>query len=43
VSRSVPVEVRGLSGVTAVTVGGEVPQFRENPGGGYSLAVLGGE
>ncbi|ONI87918.1 hypothetical protein ALI144C_08260 [Actinosynnema sp. ALI-1.44] len=41
-SRSIPVQVKGLSDVAAVTVGGEVPQFRENPGGGYSLALAGG-
>jgi alpha-tubulin suppressor-like RCC1 family protein len=28
-----------LPGVTHLTVGGEVPGFRENPGGGYALAV----
>lgn len=38
-SRNVPTQVTGLSGVRAVTVGGEVPQFRENPGGGYTLIL----
>lgn len=36
--RLTPVKL-GLTGVKHVTVGGEVPGFRENPGGGYALAV----
>ncbi len=35
----VPVRVQGLRDVKAITAGGEIPQFRENPGGGYSLAL----
>ncbi|MCA1654897.1 MAG: hypothetical protein LC635_00165 [Pseudonocardiaceae bacterium] len=35
----VPVRVPGLSGVRCVTVAGEVPGFREDPGGGSALAV----
>ncbi|GAB2858529.1 hypothetical protein GCM10027176_71280 [Actinoallomurus bryophytorum] len=35
----VPEQVEGLSGVRQVTGGGEVPAFRENPGGGFTLAV----
>jgi alpha-tubulin suppressor-like RCC1 family protein len=35
----VPVPVLGLAGVRRVTAGGEIPQFRENPGGGYTLAL----
>ncbi|HUY45960.1 MAG TPA: hypothetical protein VMV92_09575 [Streptosporangiaceae bacterium] len=38
-ARLTPVEVTGLSGISHVTAGGEVPQFRENPGGGYALAL----
>lgn len=38
-NRLTPVEVKGLHGLRGVTAGGEVPQFRENPGGGYSLAL----
>jgi alpha-tubulin suppressor-like RCC1 family protein len=38
-TRLVPAEVKGLQGIRHVTAGGEVPQFRENPGGGYSLAL----
>jgi len=34
-----PATVSGLAGARAVTAGGEIPQFRENPGGGYSLAL----
>lgn len=37
-NRLVPTKL-GLSGVKNVTVGGEVPGFRENPGGGFALAV----
>jgi alpha-tubulin suppressor-like RCC1 family protein len=36
--RLIPVPV-GLTGVKHVTVGGEVPYFREHPGGGYALAI----
>jgi alpha-tubulin suppressor-like RCC1 family protein len=39
VGRLTPVEVKGLHGIRHVTAGGEVPQFRENPGGGYALAL----
>jgi alpha-tubulin suppressor-like RCC1 family protein len=39
VGRLTPVEVKGLDGIRHVTAGGEVPQFRENPGGGYALAL----
>jgi alpha-tubulin suppressor-like RCC1 family protein len=38
-TRLIPAEVKGLQGIRHVTAGGEVPQFRENPGGGYSLAL----
>ncbi|WP_018681570.1 RCC1-like domain-containing protein [Actinokineospora enzanensis] len=38
-SRATPVQAAGLSGVRHITVGGEVPQFRENPGGGYTVAL----
>jgi alpha-tubulin suppressor-like RCC1 family protein len=38
--RLTPVEVVGLPAVRHVTAGGEVPQFRENPGGGYALALV---
>jgi alpha-tubulin suppressor-like RCC1 family protein len=31
--------VPGLTGVRHITVGGEVPISRENPGGGYALAI----
>jgi alpha-tubulin suppressor-like RCC1 family protein len=34
-----PERVAGLSGVRHITGGGEVPAFRENPGGGFSLAI----
>lgn len=37
-NRLVPTKL-DLSGVKNVTVGGEVPGFRENPGGGFALAV----
>lgn len=36
--RLTPVQL-DISGVSYVTVGGEVPGFRENPGGGYALAI----
>jgi alpha-tubulin suppressor-like RCC1 family protein len=35
-----PAPVPGLQGIGQITTGGEVPISRENPGGGYSLAVL---
>lgn len=35
----VPVQVPGLSGVRHVTVGGDVPFVRENPGGGSATAI----
>jgi alpha-tubulin suppressor-like RCC1 family protein len=38
-TRLMPAEVKGLRNIRQVTAGGEVPQFRENPGGGYSLAL----
>ncbi|HEX5493760.1 MAG TPA: hypothetical protein VFX70_04190 [Mycobacteriales bacterium] len=38
-SHLVPVLLPGLRGVRYVTTGGEVPGFRENPGGGFVLAV----
>lgn len=38
-SRQVPTQVPGVTGVRHITVGGEVPQFRENPGGGFTLAL----
>jgi alpha-tubulin suppressor-like RCC1 family protein len=38
-NRLTPVPVQGLSGVRGITAGGEIPQFRENPGGGYGLAL----
>jgi alpha-tubulin suppressor-like RCC1 family protein len=37
--RLTPVRVPGLTGVRHATVGGEVPAFRENPGGGFALAI----
>jgi alpha-tubulin suppressor-like RCC1 family protein len=37
--RLTPTEVKGLQDIRHVTAGGEVPQFRENPGGGYGLAL----
>jgi hypothetical protein len=37
-NRLTPVRL-GLSGVRDITVGGEVPGFRENPGGGFALAI----
>jgi alpha-tubulin suppressor-like RCC1 family protein len=37
--RLTPVRVESLQGVRQVTVGGEVPAFRENPGGGFALAI----
>lgn len=37
--RIVPVQVPGLSGVRHVTVGGDVPFVRENPGGGSATAI----
>jgi len=39
-SKLEPVAVKGLEGVRRVTAGGEVPAFRENPGGGYGLALI---
>jgi alpha-tubulin suppressor-like RCC1 family protein len=39
-NRLTPAGIKGLEGVRHVTAGGEVPQFRENPGGGYALALL---
>lgn len=38
-TRLTPREVKSLHGIRHVTAGGEVPQFRENPGGGYALAL----
>jgi alpha-tubulin suppressor-like RCC1 family protein len=35
----VPVQVPGLAGVRYVTVGGDVPFVRENPGGGSATAI----
>lgn len=35
----VPVQVPGLAGVRYVTVGGDVPFVRENPGGGSAVAI----
>jgi alpha-tubulin suppressor-like RCC1 family protein len=35
----VPVQVPGLAGVRYVTVGGDVPFVRENPGGGSAAAI----
>ncbi len=29
----------GLAAAKHITAGGEVPHFRENPGGGYTLAL----
>jgi len=37
-TRLTPVRL-GLDGVRHITVGGEVPAFREDPGGGYGLAI----
>ncbi|MFL6076449.1 MAG: RCC1 domain-containing protein, partial [Mycobacteriales bacterium] len=37
--RHTPVQVTSLQGVRRITAGGEVPNFRENPGGGYGLAI----
>jgi alpha-tubulin suppressor-like RCC1 family protein len=37
--RHTPVQVTSLHGVRRITAGGEVPNFRENPGGGYGLAI----
>ncbi|HEX4831701.1 MAG TPA: hypothetical protein VH478_11485 [Trebonia sp.] len=37
--RLVPAPVPGLSGIAQITSGGEIPFSRENPGGGYALAV----
>jgi alpha-tubulin suppressor-like RCC1 family protein len=37
--RHTPVPVTGLSGATQIAAGGEVPAFRENPGGGFGLAL----
>jgi alpha-tubulin suppressor-like RCC1 family protein len=37
--RVVAEPVPGLTGVRHLTVGGEVPISRENPGGGYALAI----
>lgn len=39
-SQLTPAPVPGLSGIGQITTGGEVPVSRENPGGGYSLAIL---
>ena len=39
-SQPVPGPVPGLRGIGQITTGGEVPISRENPGGGFSLAVL---
>lgn len=38
-SRTTPVQVPGLAPAKHITAGGEVPHFRENPGGGYTLAL----
>jgi hypothetical protein len=38
-SRLIPAEAKGLREIRHVTTGGEVPQSRENSGGGYSLAL----
>ena len=40
-SKLEPVQVKDLEQVRRITAGGEVPAFRENPGGGYGLALLG--
>lgn len=40
--RQTPVAVKGLERVRHITAGGEVPAFRETPGGGYGLAVVAG-
>jgi alpha-tubulin suppressor-like RCC1 family protein len=40
-ARLEPVAVKDLDGVARITAGGEVPAFRENPGGGYGLAIVG--
>jgi alpha-tubulin suppressor-like RCC1 family protein len=37
--RLTPVKIPGVSAVRHLTVGGEVPAFRENPGGGFALAI----
>lgn len=37
--RLVPAPVPGLPAIAQITSGGEVPVSRENPGGGFSLAV----
>ena len=37
--RLVPGPVPGLSGIAAIASGGEIPFSRENPGGGFALAV----
>jgi alpha-tubulin suppressor-like RCC1 family protein len=37
--RLVPTRLPALTGVRHVTVGGEVPAFREDPGGGFGLAI----
>ncbi|GAA1991409.1 RCC1 domain-containing protein [Kitasatospora viridis] len=34
-----PVRIPALSDIRHITAGGEVPHFRENPGGGYGLAL----
>jgi alpha-tubulin suppressor-like RCC1 family protein len=38
-SRQVPVQVSDLPAGKHITAGGEVPQFRENPGGGFTLVL----
>lgn len=38
-SQLTPVQVPGLSGVSHITVSGDVPFVRENPGGGSTFAV----
>jgi hypothetical protein len=35
-----PTPVPGLREIGQITTGGEVPISRENPGGGFSLALL---
>jgi alpha-tubulin suppressor-like RCC1 family protein len=37
--RLVPAPVAGIGGARQVTCGGEIPFSRENPGGGYTLAL----
>lgn len=38
-AQTTAIAVPGLHGIAQLTTGGEVPISRENPGGGYSLAV----